>query len=230
MRVPDDHAAHLLVVDDDNRIRQLLKRYLGEQGFRVSVAADAAEARIQLSGLEFDAMVLDVMMPGESGLEFLADLRKRSTIPVLMLTARAETDDRVEGLETGADDYLPKPFEPRELLLRLNNLLKRRSGGPAQVADLVVFGPYAFNLSRNELRRGEEVVYLTEREREIMTRLAARPNSTVPRHELVEGDAASNDRAIDVQITRLRRKIEVDPATPVHIQTVRGVGYRLTVD
>ncbi|MEM1285958.1 MAG: response regulator transcription factor [Pseudomonadota bacterium] len=229
--IPADTAAHLLIIDDDARIGDLLKRYLGDQGYRVSVSKSATDARCALAGLAFDLIVLDVMMPGENGFDFLTDLRRTSSLPVIMLTARGDADDRIAGLEQGANDYLAKPFEPRELLLRIENALRstQRSGGSAH-ADAVDFGTFRFNLTRRELTQDGEIVRLTEREREIMAMLAARPNATVSRVDLLGGDPGTTDRAIDVQMTRLRRKIERNPATPAHLQTVRGVGYRLVSD
>ena len=227
--MPDD-APHLLVVDDDRRIRELLSRYLADNGFRVSVAADAAEARARLAALEFDLLIVDVMMPGETGTSFTRQLRGASPVPVLMLTALAETEHRIDGLEAGADDYLAKPFEPRELLLRISSILKRATR-PAQPAfEQVSFGPYVFQVKRRELRRGTDQVRLTDREQEIMFAFASRPGDTVARHELLGGDPVAGERKIDVQINRLRRKIEEDPANPKWLQTVRGIGYKLCID
>ncbi|MDA4847312.1 response regulator [Hoeflea poritis] len=225
-----DNAAHLLVVDDDTRIRDLLNRYLSDKGFRVTTAADAAEARRKLNGLEFDLLVVDVMMPGETGVALTKWLRELRDVPILMLTALAEINSRLEGLEAGADDYLAKPFDPRELVLRINNILKR--GGPPEIPQIeqIVFGPYTFGLARRELKKGAEVVRLTDREQEIMVQFAQRPGETIPRHELVGQDIDIGERTIDVQINRLRRKIEEDPANPMWLQTVRGIGYRLSVE
>ena len=229
-----DHAPHVLVVDDDRRLRDLLARFLVEHGYRVTTAATAAEARGKSESLVFDALVLDVMMPGETGFDYARAVRTTSQVPILMLTARANAADRVTGLEIGADDYLPKPFEPRELILRLNNILRRSM--PAAVSadpdplDWIRFGPFAFRFDRGELRREDEVVRITEREREILTILGGRAGGNVAREELAGGGAAANERTVDVQINRLRRKIEIDPANPVFLQTVRGIGYRLAVD
>ncbi|WP_417425754.1 response regulator [Hoeflea sp.] len=228
--LPGDDAAHLLVVDDDTRIRDLLSRYLTEQGFRVTTAADAAEARRKLDGIDFDLLIIDVMMPGESGLSLTRSLREIKTVPILMLTALAEGDARIDGLEAGADDYLPKPFNPRELVLRINNILKRGGQPTTPKVEQVVFGPYTFIIARRELKKSGEVVRLTDREREIMVTFAENAGETVPRHELVSGDIEVGERTIDVQINRLRRKIEEDPANPVWLQTVRGIGYRLSVE
>jgi two-component system phosphate regulon response regulator OmpR len=228
-----DHAPHVLVVDDDRRLRDLLARFLGEHGYRVTTAASAAEARAKSDSLVFDALVLDVMMPGESGFDFARRLRASSRVPILMLTARADPSDRVTGLEIGADDYLPKPFEPRELILRLGNILRRapvEAAPQAEAPEAVRFGPFSFRLDRGELRCDGDVVRITEREREMLTILGHRPTQNVAREELAGGGGGANERAVDVQINRLRRKIEVDPANPVYLQTVRGVGYRLVVD
>jgi two-component system phosphate regulon response regulator OmpR len=224
----------VLVVDDDRRLRDLIARFLSEHGYRVTTAASAAEARARSETFVFDALVLDVMMPGETGFDYARVIRQSSQVPILMLTARADPKDRVTGLEIGADDYLPKPFEPRELILRLGNILRRTAPPPAPVADhgpdSIRFGPFWFRFDRGELRRDDEVVRITEREREILTVLGTRAGSNVPREELAGGGAGANERTVDVQINRLRRKIEVDPANPVFLQTIRGVGYRLVVD
>ncbi|MEM0909110.1 MAG: response regulator transcription factor [Pseudomonadota bacterium] len=220
-----DDAAHILIVDDDQRIRTLLQRFLRGQAFRVSAAQSAVDARRMLEGMVFDLIVLDVMMPGEDGLSLLSHLKEVSEAPVLLLTARAEPGERIDGLERGADDYLTKPFEPRELALRLSNLLKRRPENARQVR----FGAFVFDIRREELMRDGALVRLTDRERRLLRLLATRPGATIPRHELV-ADEDLGDRAIDVQINRLRRKLEDDPAEPKHLQTMRGQGYRLLAD
>ncbi|MCA4921734.1 MAG: response regulator [Methylobacterium sp.] len=229
-----DESPHILVVDDDDRIRTLLSRFLAEHGYRVSTADNAGEARARLAGLVFDLIVLDVMMPGENGLDFARDLRKTSAIPILMLTARAEIEDRLAGLQSGVDDYLTKPFDPRELLLRISSILRRVALPPpvknAEEPESVRFGPFSYHLARGELRRGEEIVRLSEREREILRLLSATNGETLPREALAETANAANERTIDVQINRLRRKVEDDPGNPVHLQTVRGLGYRLVID
>jgi len=225
-----DHAPHVLVVDDDRRLRDLLARFLVENGYRVTTAAHATDARAKAEHIIFDALVLDVMMPGENGFDLARSIRQTSQIPILMLTARADASDRVTGLEIGADDYLPKPFVPRELLLRLGNILKRT---PAVIGEerpeLVRFGPFSFRFDRGELRCNDELIRITEREREILTILGNRTGGHVAREELSGSDGA-NERTVDVQINRLRRKIESDPANPIFLQTVRGVGYRLVID
>lgn len=227
-----DNAAHLLIVDDDRRLRDLISRYLLQQGYRVTTAGDAAEARRRMSGLAFDLMVLDVMMPGENGVEFARKLRaESSTVPILMLTARAETTHRLEGLEAGVDDYLGKPFEPRELALRIASILRRAAPAPAEVEVRAVrFGPFVFHVERGELRQGEDAVRLTERERFMLQLLARAGSGPVAREELAGSVAGANERTIDVQINRLRRKIERDPANPAYLLTARGAGYRLLCD
>jgi two-component system phosphate regulon response regulator OmpR len=223
-----DDAPHLLVVDDDRRIRDLLSRFLLGEGYRVTTAETAAEARAKLEGLRFDLLILDVMMPGETGIEFARSLRTSSSVPIVMLTALGEAESRIAGLESGADDYVGKPFEPRELSLRIANILKRARPVAAPTIESVRFGDFVFHLARGELKRGDEVVHLTDRERDMLRLLAATPGETVPRLALAgNGGGASGERAVDVQVNRLRRKIERDPANPMLIQTVRGLGYRL---
>jgi len=242
--------AHILVVDDDKRLRDLIARYLGEQGFRVTVAIDAADARAKLKSISFDLLVLDIMMPGESGLDLTRSLRQDSSVPILLLTAMGEVQDRIHGLETGADDYLGKPFEPKELILRINSILKRAQPriAPAPVtAGTVKFGAFAFELDRRRLYKGGEIVHLTEGESELLTTLARRAGQPVSRDDLqtragsegedLGADAADGNvvevgasRLIDVQMTRLRRKIEDDPRFPRYLQTVRGIGYVLRPD
>ncbi|NBN63277.1 response regulator [Microvirga tunisiensis] len=229
-KAPDDNAPHLLLVDDDSRIRDLLGRVLREDGYRVTTAANAAEARRCLAGLDFDLLILDIMMPGESGLDLAASLRRETAVPILMLTARSEAEDRIAGLEAGADDYLPKPFEPRELMLRIAAILRRggprRSERPAEVR----FGPFTYQPERGELKRGDDLIRLTDREKQILNIFADQPGATVPRHKIVGDDSGLGERTVDVQINRLRRKIEDDPANPIYLQTVRGIGYRLACD
>ncbi len=232
MTKPDlpDEAPHLLVVDDDRRLRNLLSRYLTGEGFRVTIAAEAAEARRRMEGLSFDLLIVDVMMPGEDGMSLTRSLRTTSDVPVLILTARGEPESRIEGLETGADDYLAKPFEPRELLLRINNVLKRANAQEEPLIEHLRFGPFTFHLQRLELTRNNEPVRLTERERQILRAFADAPGQTVDRVALLGEDGPAGDRTVDVQINRLRRKIEDDPSNPLYLQTVRGYGYRLVTE
>jgi two-component system phosphate regulon response regulator OmpR len=230
LAAPADDAPHLLIVDDDRRIRSLLSRYLQGEGYRVTTAETAADARARLAGLNFDLLILDVMMPGESGFDLVKSIRKGSTVPVLILTARDAAESRITGLELGADDYVVKPFEARELSLRVANILKRaQPPPPPPPAETLRFGPFVYHMGRAELRRGEEIIHLTDREREMLGMLAACPGETVSRLALAGNGAAAGERAVDVQINRLRRKIEQDPANPLIIQTARGVGYRLVV-
>lgn len=225
-----DPEHHLLVVDDDARLRELLRRYLSDNGFRVTVAADAAEARAALARFAFDLVVLDVMMPGESGLDLTRALRGEGGAPVLLLTARAEPEDRINGLEQGAEDYLAKPFEPRELVLRIHNILQRRPR-PDAAARALRFGGHRFDLARGELFRGGEPVHLTAAEAGLLAVLAHRAGQAVSREELaLSASMAGNVRNVDVQMTRLRRKIERDPRFPRYLQTVRGTGYVLKPD
>lgn len=223
---------HLLVVDDDDRIRDLLKQFLSRAGFRVTGAADAASARRMVALLDFDLLILDVMMPGEDGFSFVKWLRGQpglSYAPVLMLTARGLPADRIEGLSLGADDYLAKPFEPKELLLRVEAIL-RRAGPPPGVQKHVSLGACVFDMERLELSRDGVPIRLTEAEGQLLKALALSANAPVERHVLASSGADAAGRAVDVQVTRLRRKIEDDPRTPRYLQTVRGVGYMLAPD
>ncbi|NCQ24038.1 MAG: DNA-binding response regulator [Rhodobacteraceae bacterium CG17_big_fil_post_rev_8_21_14_2_50_63_15] len=227
---------HLLIVDDDDRIRDLLRKFLIRHGFLVSIARDAGHARRVLAGLDFDLIVLDVMMPGESGIELTRALRETHKTPILLLTAKGETPDRIEGLEAGADDYLPKPFEPKELLLRINAIL-RRMPEPEQesvLPKIVQMGPVRYDIERAELSRGGLAVRLTATEVQLMRIFAEHLRQPVSRSKLVEDlgrdGGQAQERAVDVQITRLRRKIEADPKQPRYLQTVRGEGYMLVPD
>lgn len=226
--------AHLLVVDDDERIRGLLQKFLVRHGFFVSVARDGAQARRLLSGLEFDMIVMDVMMPGEDGISLTRDLRQKMTTPILLLTARGETASRIEGLEAGADDYLAKPFEPKELLLRINAILRRVPQVRLDAAPKVLhLGSARYDIDRGELWRGPDPVRLTATEAALMRIFSAQPGTAISREKLVNDlgrDDAAQERAVDVQITRLRRKIEDDPKQPRYLQTVRGEGYMLMPD
>ena len=230
-----DVPAHLLVVDDDERIRGLLQKFLIRGGFLVSTARDAAQARRLLGGLEFDLLVLDVMMPGEDGITLTRALRRTLTTPILLLTARGEAQNRIEGLEAGADDYLVKPFEPKELLLRINAILRRvpQARPAAAVSRSLQMGQVRYDPDRGELWRGTDLIRLTATEAHLMRQFAAAPGSAIPRARLVgdlDREAGGTDRAVDVQITRLRRKIEDDPKEPRYLQTVRGEGYMLQPD
>ncbi len=220
--------AHILVVDDDDRIRDLLQRYLRQKGYIVTTAADASRARMLFDNIEFDLAILDIMMPGENGISLTRAIRAERDTPILLLTARGETQDRIEGLGAGADDYLAKPFEPEELSLRLANILRRLK--PAPIAEKVSFGESEYDLLREELRRNGELVRLTEAEKSLMRELCARMGATITREELARKAGVAADRSIDVQVTRLRRKLEPDSSEPQYLQTIRGQGYRLAPD
>jgi two-component system phosphate regulon response regulator OmpR len=225
-------APHILVVDDDDRLRNLLQRYLTENGYRVTTAGSAAEAEAKLRGLAFDLLVLDVMMPGDSGVALTRRLRERLSVPILLLTAMGEPEDRIAGLESGADDYLTKPFEPRELLLRIATILRRTRAAPLVVPEAPVrIGEFEFHAGRGELAQDGEAVRLTGAEAQLLTLFVSRRGDTLSREELCRHCGIDvNGRAIDVQITRLRRKIEPDPRAPRYLLTVRGEGYALRPD
>ena len=234
-------AAHLLIVDDDARIRTLLQKYLIRNGFMVTAARDAAHARRLFAGLSFDLLIFDVMMPGEDGVSLTRYIRGTSHVPVLLLTAKGDPEDRIAGLEAGADDYLPKPFEPRELLLRINAILRRRPQPPVTevLPQFLTLGALRYDLERGELKQGDALIRLTQTESALMRFFCQRLGDVVRRETLVEhlgrdraaqGEPMGQERAVDVQITRLRRKIERDPKAPRYLQTVRGAGYMLVTD
>ncbi len=231
-----DMDAHLLIVDDDERIRDLLKKFLMRNGFLVTAARDAAHARRVLSGLDFDMIVMDVMMPGEDGVSLTRALRETHNTPILLLTARGETEHRIAGLEAGADDYLAKPFEPKELLLRINSILRRMPETTAQdtASKILHLGPIRYDIERGEMWQGESPVRLTATESQLMKIFSTKPGEPISRAKLVEDlgrdKGQAQERAVDVQITRLRRKIEQDPKQPRYLQTVRGAGYMLAPD
>ena len=232
---PGALGAHILVVDDDERIRELLKKFLAQNGFLVTAAREAAHARALLDALEFDLLIIDVMMPGEDGFALTAAVRDRISAPILLLTARGETEDRITGLECGADDYLAKPFEPRELLLRISAILRRAQpvAIKAEPPKTLTLGPSRYDVARGELWRGQDLVRLTSTEASLMRLFAKHPNEPLSRLRLVEelgGEQDAQERAVDVQVTRLRRKLEADPKQPRYLQTVRGAGYMLSPD
>ena len=236
MIAPEEPDAHILIVDDDERIRGLLQKFLARHGYWVTPARDAAHARRILDGLEFDLIVLDVMMPGEDGFQLTTALRQSITTPILLLTAKGDTGDRIAGLEAGADDYLAKPFEPRELLLRINAILRRmpKTEETREPPKTLHLGEIRYDLTRGEMWQGEAMVRLTATENALMRIFSAKPNEPISRANLVADlgrqDGQAQERAIDVQITRLRRKIEADPKQPRYLQTVRGAGYMLSPD
>ena len=227
---------HILIVDDDERIRQLLQKFLARNGYLVTAARDAAHARRLLAGLEFDLIVLDIMMPGEDGLTLTASLRDTLTTPILLLTAKSETDERIMGLEAGADDYLTKPFEPKELVLRINAILRRVPdvSGANEPPKTLQMGEIRYDVARGELWQGSDLIRLTATENQLMRIFGGAVHTAVSRAQLVndlgKDGGQSQERAVDVQITRLRRKIEVDPKNPRYLQTVRGSGYMLAPD
>lgn len=214
---------HLLVIDDDTRLRTLLGRFLGENNFEVSLAKDAAEGRELMQNIKFDLLIVDVMMPNEDGVSFTASLRQNSSVPIIMLTARGEFDDRIKGLEAGADDYLPKPFEPKELLLRINNILKRATT-KSRGDDICNFGDFTFGFTELRLKKGDQIIHLTESEAKILSILCNEKGTPVGREKL-SSLCNVDHRSIDVQITRLRKKIEQNPKQPHYLQTVRNLGY-----
>ena len=229
-----DDAAHILVVDDDTRLRDLLKEFLAAAGFRVTVASSADEARAKMAGLDYDLLVLDVMMPGETGIAFTRALRDAGRrVPILMLTAMAEADDRIQGFESGVDDYLPKPFEPRELVLRIHAILRRMAApaaGATAAADVIVLGACRYDPKRGELSDAAGPVKLTSTEQALLDALAAAPGAAISRQELADKAGINSDRAVDVQVTRLRKKLEADPRNPRYLRTVWGEGYALIPD
>ena len=222
---------HLLVVEDDARLRDRLRRYLGEQGFLVVTAADATEARAQLAAMHFDLLVLDVMLPGEDGISLVRALRPQLDTPIILLTARSEPEDRIRGLEAGADDYVPKPFEPRELVLRIQAILRRAPQDDAEAQRLVRLGGLIFDAARGVLLAGDERIHLTGGEAALLRVLVDNPGTVLTRDQLTDMAMINgNSRTVDVQVTRLRRKIEPDPRLPRFLQTVRGEGYILRPD
>lgn len=219
---------HVLIIDDDDRIRDLLSRYLIKQGYRASTAANADEARSKMSGLKYDLLIIDIMMPGEDGLTLTKSLRVHHDVPIILLTALGEAEQRIAGLRSGADDYLPKPFEPEELLLRIDNVFRR--AGKTQTADKVVFGPYEYDLTKSLLRKNGKQMKLTTGEQTLLSLLAGQAGAVVSRYILSENIKAQSERAVDVQMTRLRSKLEDDTSEPQYLLTVRGEGYRLVSD
>jgi len=218
-----------MVAEDDEKQAELVRRYLEREGYAVTVVRDGRAVIESVRHRAPDLLVLDVMMPGESGFDLAKAIRGDSTVPILMLTARDATESRIKGLEIGADDYLSKPFEPRELSLRIANILKRTQPVTSPPVESVRFGPFVYHLARGELRKGEEIIRLTDREREMLRILAHAPGETVPRLSLAGNGGSVSERAVDVQVNRLRRKIERNPANPLFVQTVRGIGYRLVI-
>jgi len=228
---PDSDFQHILVIDDDERLRLLLRRFLEESGFRVTDVGSAADARRMLDGILFDLIIVDIMMPGETGLEFLADIRKENQVPALFLTAMAETEHRIAGLESGADDYMSKPFEPRELVLRIRSILARAATRPDNGKKDIIFGPYSFDLNTGILMHSSGRIHITTAEQKLLASFAAKPDTVLSRDDITAAmDSSMRGRSIDVAVARLRAKIEPDPRYPVYLQTVRNKGWLLRTD
>ena len=230
MANPTDSRSHILVVDDDQRLLELLKKFLEESGFRVTGASDTDQANAYMNGIHFDLLVIDIMMPGKTGIEWLIELRESTTIPAIFLTALGETEDRIDGLSAGADDYLPKPFEPRELILRITRILDRSLTAPTGYSD-IIFGNFVFNLESRKLSKDEILIHLTTSEQDLLSCFANAPNKTLSREDLIELlEGRMQGRSIDVAIARLRSKIENDPKQPYYLTTVRNLGWKLQID
>jgi two-component system phosphate regulon response regulator OmpR len=227
----DNSFQHILVIDDDERLRLLLRRFLEESDFRVTDVGSAANARKALAGIIFDLIIVDIMMPGETGLEFLADIRKDNKVPALFLTAMAETEHRIAGLESGADDYMSKPFEPRELVLRIRSILARAVTRPGKTDSTISFGPYSFDRNTGILMHTSGRIHITTAEQKLLTSFAATPDTVMSRDDIAAAmDSSMRGRSIDVAVARLRAKIEPDPRYPVYLQTVRNKGWLLRTD
>lgn len=228
---PDQSFQHILIIDDDERLRLLLRRFLEESDFRVTDVGSAADARKMLSGIIFDLIIVDIMMPGETGLEFLADIRKDNKVPALFLTAMSETEHRIAGLESGADDYMSKPFEPRELVLRIRSILARAATRPGKTETSISFGPYSFNRNTGILMHPSGRIHITTAEQKLLASFATTPDRVLSRDDIATAmDSSMRGRSIDVAVARLRAKIEPDPRYPVYLQTVRNKGWLLRTD
>ena len=228
---PDQSFQHILIIDDDERLRLLLRRFLEESDFRVTDVGSAADARKMLSGIIFDLIIVDIMMPGETGLEFLADIREDNKVPALFLTAMAETEHRIAGLESGADDYMSKPFEPRELVLRIRSILARAATRPGKTETSISFGPYSFNRDTGILMHPSGRIHITTAEQKLLASFAKTPDRVLSRDDIATAmDSSMRGRSIDVAVARLRAKIEPDPRYPVYLQTVRNKGWLLRTD
>ena len=229
--IKDTEIQHILVIDDDERLRLLLRRFLEESGFRITDVASARDARRLLGSIAFDLLIVDIMMPGETGLEFLTDLRKASEVPALFLTAMAETERRITGLESGADDYMSKPFEPRELVLRIRSILARAAARPRQAGSSIGFGPYSFDPSTGVLMHSSGRIHITTAEQKLLASFASHPDTVLSREDIATAmDSSMRGRSIDVAVARLRAKLEPDPRFPVYLQTVRNKGWLLRTD
>ena len=226
----ENNKLHILVVDDDDRIRTLLKDYLSENNYIISTAENADQAKIKLGHLKFDIIILDVMMPGQNGYDLTRDIKKNSKIPIILLTAKGEVENRIKGLELGADDYLGKPFEPKELLLRIQNILKRfnKDIKTSEKQQSTKFGPFLFNQKSLNLYRNNEPVHLTTAEQKLLNCFCKSPNTAFSRDDINNSLGGNMEaRSIDVAIARIRRKIEIDQRYPIYLQTIRGIGWML---
>ena len=224
----ENNRKHILVVDDDDRIRNLLKDYLNNNNFLTSSAKDGNEALEKISVFEFDLIVLDVMMPGKSGFELTKEIKKNNDIPVILLTAKGEVENRIKGLEYGADDYLGKPFEPKELLLRINNIIKKKQ--KADINKIYKLGSASIDLSKLKINFNNNIYKVNSKEKNVLIEMLGNPGKTFSREEMIKISGINNERSIDVMITRLRQKIENDPKNPKYLQTIRGTGYVIWID
>ncbi|MDA0870665.1 MAG: response regulator transcription factor [Proteobacteria bacterium] len=220
---------HILIVDDDDRIRELLREYLQNNNFYTTTAKDSLDAKKKISLLKFDLIILDIMMPGQSGLELTREIKEKSDQPIILLTAMGETSDRVSGLETGADDYLPKPFEPKELLLRIKNILKRIKSGK-NLNPVLKFGDIRVDLEKMSIKSKKGITKLNTAEKALLEKMILSVGQIFQRDQISQIIKLTKERAVDVMITRLRQKIEPDPKNPKYLQTVRGNGYVLWTD
>ena len=224
----ENNKLHILVVDDDDRIRSLLKEYLNENNFIVSTAENSEEAKKKLSYLKFDIVILDVMMPGQSGYELTEEVKKNIKVPIILLTAKGEVENRIKGLELGADDYIGKPFEPKELLLRINNIIKKKQ--KADINKIYKLGSASIDLSKLKINLNNNIYKVNSKEKNVLIEMLGNPGKTFSREEMIKISGINNERSIDVMITRLRQKIENDPKNPKYLQTIRGTGYVIWID
>ena len=224
----ENNKIHILIVDDDNRIRDLLKEYLKENNYIVSTSENAENAKIKLTHFKFDLIVLDVMMPGQSGYELTKELKKRMEIPIILLTAKGEVESRIKGLELGADDYISKPFEPKELLLRIKNIINKNNKIDLNIKHFV--GNAQIDLNKMSIKLAEKIKKINSSEKRVLIKMLENPGKTYTREEIGKISGISQERSIDVMITRLRQKIEINPKNPKYLQTIRGSGYVLWIE
>ena len=224
----ENNKTHILIVDDDDRIRDLLKEYLKENNYIVSTSENAEDAKIKLNHFKFDLIVLDVMMPGQNGYELTKEIKKRIEIPIILLTAKGEVEDRIKGLELGADDYIGKPFEPKELLLRIRNIINKNNKIDLNTKHFV--GNAQIDLNKMNINLGEKIKKINLSEKKVLIKMLENPGKTYSREEIGKISGISQERSIDVMITRLRQKIEINPKNPKYLQTIRGSGYVLWIE